>query len=192
MRQSRRIWAHAIRAVAVAGWLASAPAFAAYGVFADIPGIPGDATFPPATNQIQAISFTWNVHQLKSTRLGTAGVCSAGRTKPVFDQLCLVKHADKASPKLFLAAMQGTDFAKITISFYDLTQPSNPPYDVYELSHAIVSTVQTSHQGGDEIPTESVCFNFDQVKTTVNAPNPAGGPVDTVTATFNACTRDVQ
>lgn len=189
MRQKNGTWT---RTLAVAVWLAAAPALGAYGVFADIPGIPGDAIFPPAAGQIQAISFSWDVHQAKATRFGAAGVCSAGRAKPVFDSLCLVKHADKASPKLFLAAAQGTSFAKITISFFDLTQPAAAAYDVYELSHAIVSTVQTGHQAGDELPVESVCFNFDEVKTTVNAPSAAGGPVETVTATFSTCSRNVQ
>jgi len=192
MRQRRRTtWRHGIAALVVSGWLAAGPAVAATALFVDVPGIPGEATFPPAAGQIQALSFQWNIHQGKVTRYGTAGVCSAGRAKPVFDAVCVLKHVDKASPKLFLAAAQGTHFAKVTISLFDLAQPSNPALNVYELSSVFVSTVETKQQAGDDFLIEQVCFNGDEVKFTVNIPSAAGGPVDTVTAAFNTCLRNV-
>lgn len=186
------MWRHGVAALAVVGWLAAAPALAATALFVDVPGIPGDATFPPAAGQIQAVSFQWNVHQQKATRYGTTGVCSAGRARPVFDPVCVLKHIDKASPKLFLAAAQGTHFAKVTISVFDPAQSSNPALNAYELSQVIISSVETKPQTGDELLVEQVCFNADEVKITVNTPTAAGGPVDTVTAAFNTCLRSVQ
>src|SRR2546427_5240980 len=73
------------------------------GLFLDVPGIPGDATFPPAVNQIEGISYSWTVGQVKPSKVGTIGVCAAGPSKPVFSGLCFVKRTDKASPKLFVA-----------------------------------------------------------------------------------------
>jgi len=173
-------------ALARGGRLASAVTI---GTFVDVPNIPGEATFPPVAGQIQAISFTWGVTQAKATRYGTAGVCSAGRSKPVFDGLCVLKHVDKASPKLFLAAAQGTVLQTVTISTWDTDlAAATQPLSKYELSNAIVSSIQQgAGQAGDPIPTEKVCLNFSKAKMTVSQTNTDGTIIDTVTAGFDAC-----
>jgi len=174
-----------------AGLARGMPCAAATGTFVDVPNIPGEATFPPAAGQIEAIAFTWGVTQAKATRYGSAGVCSAGRSKPVLDGLCVVKHVDKASPKLFLAAAQGTVFPTITISIWktDLATATQP-LAKYELSNAIVSSAQLEGlQSGDDIPVEKVCLNFSKAKITVAQLNTDGVATDVVTAGFDACVK---
>lgn len=180
------------RIACVAGMLATALALgvaaesrAAHAIFVDVPGIPGEAIFPPAAGQIEALSYAWNVGQLKAVKLGNAGVCSAAASKPAFSGLCVKKRVDKASPKLFVAAAQGTTFAMVKISLY--RTDTSALLARYTLSNAIVSSIQMGGSSGDELPSETVCFNASKSEIAVVTTPPAGGAGETVVGGFDAC-----
>ncbi len=161
-----------------------AEARAATGLFLDVPGIAGDATLPPVAGQIQGYSYSWTVGQAKASKVGALGVCAAGPSKPVFSGLCFLKHTDKASPKLFLAAAQGTAFPTVVVSLYQIESASL--IMKYTLSNAIVASVQTSLGSGDDLPTESVCFAFSRAEQEVTTDPASGG---SVSGGFDMCTK---
>lgn len=149
------------------------------GFFLNVPGIPGEATFPPAAGQIEAVTFSWGIdHGTKATACGREGKLS-------FSAVCVIKHTDIASPKLLVASAQGTVFPTVMLSLYkasDLT-----PYSQWTLTNAIVSSVQTGQAIDQDRPTETVCFNFAKVVQAVTPQNGAGGPP--VIAGWDVCGR---
>jgi type VI secretion system secreted protein Hcp len=163
--------------------------------FLDVPGIPGEAMFPPAAGQIDVLSFSTGVGPQKqpkaSGQYGAVGLCAAPSSKPLLSAFCVVKNIDKASPKLFLAAAQGTNFATVTVSAYKIAGgvEGTTPYITYVLSNAIVASVQHSSLTASDatVPTETVCFNSDKVQVSVAPVDPAGGVGTPEVIGFDAC-----
>ena len=171
-------------------------AAASNAIFLAVPGIPGEATFPPAAGQIDLLSISTGIGPTKtpkssSAKYGAVGVCAARASKPLLSSYCVVKHVDKASPKLFLAAAQGTLFPTVTISLYRIDLAENTtPYAVYVLSNAIVSSVQIGAQSAaasDIVPTETVCFSFDKAQISVGPVDATGAVGTPVVVGFDAC-----
>jgi type VI secretion system Hcp family effector len=149
------------------------------GTFMNVPGIPGEATFPPAAGQIDVLSVGWDVSHTKAV-----GAACGGRTgKLDFSGFCITKHVDKASPKLFVAAAQGTVFPTVTLSLFKAADVT--PYTQYNLTNALVASVQTGSGTDPDRPTESVCFNFAAIATSVTPADPADPPV---VSGWNVCT----
>ena len=174
-------------ACAAALLVAGADANATTQLFVAVPGIAGDAIFEGATNEIQGVSYDFGISPLKPTKYGTAGVCAPGSFKPVFSEFCVVKRADVASPKLFVAAATATQFATVVVRVFRSGALANdPPLVRYDLANALVSSLQAEADTTADGPTERVCFRFNRATVTTSRAQQGGG-FATETAGFDAC-----
>ena len=129
--------------------------------FLKLDGIPGESTDAKHKDEIDVLAFSWGVSHPKASGPGGGG---AG--KAVFEDLLVVAHTSKASPKLWLACASGQhiksailtcrkpgkaplEFLKITltdvlISSYEIDgSDEEPPLDQIALAFAKVETVYT-------------------------------------------------
>ena len=98
---------------------------------------------------IPIISFQFGA---KDT-ITAAGRERSGRVE--VSDLSVVKVIDSCSPRLFLAAVQGTIIPNVTIQV-----SGNPTKATITLTQAIVSSIQASGSQGNDLPTEVVTFNY--------------------------------
>ncbi|NUR47986.1 MAG: type VI secretion system tube protein Hcp [Hamadaea sp.] len=157
MRSLQRVLAAV--AVTVAAVVATAhPAAAAPAkttIFLKIAGIPGDSTDPKHSGEIELESFSFGVTNNGSGGGGAGG----GSGKAVFGDLMVTKRADSASPKLFLAAANGTHLATAVLTV-EKSRRAPMPYLTITLEEVLVSSFQTGDDNGGDTPYESIAFNY--------------------------------
>jgi type VI secretion system secreted protein Hcp len=139
--------------------------------------VKGPVTTEGFKDWIECESFQWGV----SRALGTAarGATSREHSEPVLGEITLTKHADVASPKLFLEAVAGKLDTKVAIHFTTTVKGKVDTYLKYELENAGVSHY-TQSSGGD-MPLESVSLNFTKISKTFTGMDPSlSGSPETV------------
>jgi type VI secretion system secreted protein Hcp len=75
----------------------------AFDCFLKLEGIPGESTDSKHKDEIEVLSFSWNLKQAIVEGGGSGG--GAGKTQ--HSDFSIVKHVDKASPVLMLAVCTG-------------------------------------------------------------------------------------
>ena len=135
-------------------WLALAasaagPATAAISdpIYMKYDGVDGEVTVQGHEKWIELTSFQWGVSN------------TSGHATP--SELVVTSFLSAASPKLFIAAVNGTPFPSATIDFVGPADPVKP-YLQYVLEDALISSYSVS-SGGDR-PLESLSLNFDKIK----------------------------
>ena len=154
------------------------PCAALFDAFLDVPGIPGESTAPEAPGQIDVISFGSSVTPSRS--VGTACGAKSGK---IVNSFFVSKQIDKASPKLFLAAAQGTNFATVTLRLFkpDPTTGSPVNYVTITLSNAVVSSINGGGVHSDD-PQETVTFAYAAIQ--YDYAKPGGGPAGVSSAAW--------
>jgi type VI protein secretion system component Hcp len=145
-------------------------------IFLEISGVPGEVVTPAAfANQIEILSIS----------VGASKEC--GGTLNMSD-LNLMKNTDKATVKLSMFLRDHMVFPVATIRF---TRSDNQVYQVYTLTNAVVTTLQTSGSSGagSNRTTESVSFSFSQMTVAYTFFDSSGkaGTTDTMTFTSASC-----
>ena len=137
----------------------SSQAFAAVDMFIKIDTIDGESTDKTHGKEIDVLSWSWGASQSGSMAMGGGG----GAGKVSMQDFTFTKSLDKSSPKLFeaLATGQHLKEAKLVLRGAGGSQVE---YLVITLSDVLVSSYSTGGSSGDDRPTESVSFNFAQIK----------------------------
>ncbi len=146
----------------------------AFHAFLKIDSIPGEAADDKHADWIEVQSFSHGISQ-PSTVLGVSGGALSAE-KPVLEDFVIVKHMDKASPKLYLACTNGEHIAEVTMEI-TRSDGDQEKYFEYLLTDVIISSTspQGSTQSGDDRPVEEVSFNFAKIQWTY-VPTDAAGP----------------
>jgi type VI secretion system secreted protein Hcp len=113
----------------------------------------------PASPTLEISSWSWGV--TNSGSIGSGGGGGAGRA--TLGSLNITKVIDKASPRLAFLCASGQHLPTVTLT---VQRPgaSNLPYFEIKLTDAIVTSVQHSGSGGDNVlPTEHVTFEYRRV-----------------------------
>ena len=172
----RRVAAMAL----VGATLVPIPCAALFDAFLDVPGIPGESTAPIA-GQIDVISFGSTVEsaQSKASSLG----CAAKEGK-IANSIFVTKQIDKASPKLYLAAAQGTNFPTVTLRVFRADPMGTlVNYLTITLSNAVVSHINGGGAESDaDNPHETVTFAYAAIQ--YDYAKPGGGPADASSAVW--------
>lgn len=145
-------------------------------IFAEIPGIPGDATIAGHEDEITVQSFSFSGGQVE--RKPGAKPCAPPSSKTEISALTIQKTADRATPKLVAAAAQGTVFPAITIAVAAFAGADVEDRVEYVLRNAFVRRYETSSDG--EMPSESIELQFQSLELTHLLPTPE-------TAAWNVC-----
>jgi type VI protein secretion system component Hcp len=103
--------------------------------FLEVPGIVGASSTPGHPNVIQLISYSINGQELST-----------------------VKLTDSASPQLFLATANGTQFPTASLLLYDTAIPGAQPDSTLAFTDLLISSFQVNP--GPLAQTETVVFNF--------------------------------
>jgi len=137
----------------------SSQAFAASDYFLKIEGVDGESKDDKHKNEIEIESWSFGASQSGSMAAGGGG----GAGKVSMQDFTFTKSIDKSSPKLFeaLATGQHLKEAKLVLRGAGGSQVE---YLVITLSDVLVSSYSTGGSSGDDRPTESVSFNFAQIK----------------------------
>ena len=137
----------------------------AFDAFLKIDSIPGEAGDDKHADWIEVQSFSHGISQ-PSTVLGISGGAVSAE-KPVLEDFVVVKHMDKASPKLYLACTSGERLPEVTMEI-TRSEGDKQKYFEYVLTDVIISSTspQGSTQSGDDRPLEEVSFNFGKIEWT--------------------------
>ena len=149
----------------------------AFDAFLKIDGIPGESTDDKHKDWIEVLSYRFGMEQPSSATASSAG---GGTTERVdLHDVEIVKHLDKASPKLHELCCTGKHIKDVTLELCR-AGGDKVKYMEVKLEQVIISE---SHSSGDSkandgFPTEVVKFNFGKVKWTYTQqkrPDGSGG-----------------
>src|SRR5580692_4501915 len=154
----------------------------AFDAFLKIDGVPGESTDDKHKDWIEVLSFSHGATQPSSATASSAG---GGTTERVdFDDLTVTKHIDKASAKLHELCASGKHIATVTLQLCR-AGGDKLQYMEVKMEQVIISAVQAtgmaagastnSPNAPDNLPTESVSFNFGKIKWTYTQQKRADG-----------------
>jgi type VI secretion system Hcp family effector len=111
----------------------------------------------PANQAIDVLSWSWGVTNPGAQTMATGGSATG---KAQLSELNFTKKVDEVSPKLFLGAASGKDYAQAALRLFNPS--SGTEYMTVTLSNVYIASVQ---YGGnkDEIPTEQVSLAFSKL-----------------------------
>lgn len=131
--------------------------------FLKIEGIDGESTDGKHAKWIEVLSYSTGMSQPISAVASSAGGATSARVN--MQDFSVVKFVDLSSPSLAEACCTGKHFPKVTI---ELCRAGGDKlkYMEYTLKNAVISSVTTggTPKGEDDIPTESVSFNFGSIE----------------------------
>jgi len=144
--------------------------------FLKIEGIEGESHDAKHPDEIQLESWSWNESQGGSFAYGGGG----GAGKVSMSDFSFMMKENKASPKLFLACANGEHIPQAILVGRKAGKEQQDFMKV-TFSDLIISNYQTGGAGGgDDIPMESLSFNFGKVEMEYREQLPNGqlaGPV---------------
>ncbi len=133
----------------------------AFDCFLKIDGIQGESKDAAHKNEIEVLSLNWGANQTGTAAYG--GGAGAGRVN--MQDISFTKRFDKASPKLMLNCCNGTHIKNAVFTLRK-AGGEQQEYMFIRLNDVIVSSVSAggSTDGGDDIPLESVTFNYGKIE----------------------------
>jgi type VI secretion system secreted protein Hcp len=137
----------------------------AFDAFLKIDGVPGESLDDKHKDWIEILSFSHGVTQPASQTASSVGGATAERVN--VGDYSIVKHLDKASPKLHELCCNGKHIKEVTV---ELCRAGGDKlkYMEVKMEQVIISSVSAggSSQGSDGFPQEAVSFNFGKIKWT--------------------------
>ena len=140
-------------------------AFNAYLVFPSATGIQGESTSEPeaaAANKgaIEVVDYGFGVSMPVTTSRSDGGGATVGRAN--FEVFTCNKGIDSATTKLVEFCCKGTDIPTIALHLYrqgESTDSGVVKFAMVVFKHCVITKVGISG-GGDELPKESLEFNY--------------------------------
>jgi type VI secretion system secreted protein Hcp len=146
---------------------------AAVDYFLKLDGIEGESADHKHKSEIELQS--WSFGATQGGIGSTSGGLGAGKVS--VSDFNFVMHANKASPKLFLACCTGEHIKKAQLTCRKAGKEQQE-FLKWEFTEVMVSSYQTG--GSHENPTESISLHFNKVKISY-APQKADGTLDAYT-----------
>ena len=138
-------------------------------IYMKLGDIKGESQSEQFRDFFDIFSFSWGVSQTSSHGGGGGG----GAGKVQMQDFHFFKPSGKASPKLMLHCCTGRHFPKATVFVTTQGSEREDVYQRYELENVMISSYQTSGDGGSR-PTESLSLNFTKITFTQNSMQPDG------------------
>jgi type VI secretion system secreted protein Hcp len=134
-----------------------------YDAFLKIDGVPGESTDDKHKDWIEILDFNFGLEQPSSATDSSAG---GGTTERVnVDDFLVVKHLDKASPKIYEFCCTGKHIKDVT---FELCRAGGDKlkYMEVKMENVVISKARPGGkaQGSDTLPSESISFNYAKVK----------------------------
>lgn len=149
-------------------------------MFLKLEGISGESADSKHKGEIDIESFSFGVHQTGTASSG--GGMGAGKAS--FNDLNIVKKADKSSPNLMLKCATGEH---ITSALLTVRKAGGQQQEYYKikLTDVLVSSFQNTGSGHDAIPVETLALNFAKLDFEYNEQDSKGGLKGVVKAGYD-------
>lgn len=141
--------------------------------FLEIDGIKGESPDKAHKDKIQLESWSWGESQSGSSAAGGGG----GAGKVSMQDFSFAMQVNKASPILFISCANGKHIAKATLTCRKAGEKQQDYLKIH-FEELLVSSYQTGGSAGQEIPIDSISFNFAKIKFEY-APQDAKGGLGT-------------
>jgi type VI secretion system secreted protein Hcp len=135
-------------------------------------GVDGESQDDKHKGWSDILSFSQGIHQPGGAATGAA----RRRGDVVMEDISVAKQLDKASPKLAEAVAKGKVFPKVEIHLTaSYTDAGRVTYFAYELKNVLVTSYQVGGSGqSEDVPTDSISLNFEEIKATYTECDSAG------------------
>jgi type VI secretion system secreted protein Hcp len=136
-----------------------------FDAFLKIDGIPGESTDDKHKDWIEILSYQHSITQPASATKSSAGGASAERCK--HEDFMIVKHLDKASPKIYENCSSGKHIKEVLV---ELCRAGGDKlkYMEIKMEEVIIAKVAPDGraEGEDPLATEQVSFDYGKIKWT--------------------------
>ncbi len=144
----------------------------AFDTYIQLDGIQGESTDEKHKNWIDVFSFSTGVSQQGAGAIGSSGQRVAGKAD--FHEMTVTKRVDKSTPYLNKFCALGKHIPKGVIEICTTTGNKEVLFK-YTLESVVVSSVNMGGGQGQEVPVETVSFQFGKVKWEYNQLDPKTG-----------------
>jgi type VI secretion system secreted protein Hcp len=127
--------------------------------FLEIDGIKGESPDSKYKDQIQLESWSWGESQSGSSSSGGG----AGAGKVNMQDFSFAMVVNKASPLLFMSCANGKHIPKALLTCRKAGE-TQQDYLKIHFEDLLISSYQTGGSAGQEIPIDSISFNFAKIK----------------------------
>ena len=144
-------------------------------------GVDGEAQDKDHGTWSDLSSFSQAIHKPGS---GTGATRRRGDV--ILDDIVCVKELDKSSPKIAEALCKGNVFPKVEIHLTaSYTDTGRVTYYAYELKNVQITSYSISGSGqSEDIPTEEMSLNFEEIKVTYTETDSKGSKKGNVEYTW--------
>ena len=153
----------------------------AFDMFLKIDGIEGESKDAKHKDQIDVLSYSWGVSNAGSPGGGSGG----GAGKASFQDFSFVHRTGKASPKLFLACASGKHIKQAVLTCRKAGGKQQEFLKITFSDVLISSFQQGGSTGGDDVPVESVSFDFGKVDERYTEQDASGKPGQTFSGAWD-------
>lgn len=153
----------------------------AHDIFLKVDGIEGEAEDSTHKNEIEVLSWSWNVSQQSNMHMGSGG----GTGKASVDDLTFEHYIDRATPNLVQYCLLGKHIKQAQLV---VRKSGGNPLEYLKLTmnNVLVTRVSPAGVATDESrPRETVSLSFSSMKQEYIIQNAQGGSGGAVTATFD-------
>ncbi|CAH2776050.1 MAG: hypothetical protein CPDRYMAC_0731 [uncultured Paraburkholderia sp.] len=144
-------------------------------IFLKIDGIRGESQEIGHVDEIEVISWTWNIH--------TDARYLSGAGKATMNDMEFVHHIDCASPNLMRYALKGTPIPKAILTMH---KSGGVPLDFQKFTlENVLRITGVKSVGASGTYVENLKLFFSKVKQEYTSQNAMGGSAGVVTAVFD-------
>ncbi|MGE9551468.1 Hcp family type VI secretion system effector [Erwinia amylovora] len=150
-------------------------------IFIKIDGIDGESADATHTNEIEVLSFGWDVAQHSNMHAGSGG----GSGKATVEDFSFVHYVDKASPNLLSYCLTGKHIANVC---FVIRKAGGEPLEYLTINFTDVIITKVNLQGSvdDEArPREVVKFSFTKMTEDYVMQNAAGQKSGVISASYD-------
>jgi len=144
----------------------------AFDTYLQLDGIQGESTDQKHKNWIDIFSFSAGISQQGAGSIGSSGQRVAGKAD--FHDFTVTKRVDKSTPYLNKFCALGKHIPKGVIEICTTTGNKEVLLK-YTVEHVVVSAVNIGGGHGQEVPVETVSFQFGKIKWEYNQLDPKTG-----------------
>lgn len=150
-------------------------------MFIKIDGIEGESLDSSHTNEIEVLSWHWDVLQHSNMHSGSGG----GSGKATVNDFCFSHYTDKASPNLLSYCLTGKHIKSVV--FVVRKAGGNPlEYLTITFTDVIVTRVDMAGSADDEIrPRENISLAFTKVTQDYVTQNSEGSKSGVISASYD-------
>ena len=136
-----------------------------FDTFLQIDSIQGESADHKHKNWIEVFSFSHGVAQSGAGAISSAGSRTSGKVD--HHDFTVTKRLDKSSPYLYKNCCLGKHFPKAVVEICRATGNKETIFK-YTFEHVVVSAMNVGGGQGQEVPVETVSFQYGKVKWEYN------------------------